>query len=193
MYPFRFIMLGLFLLYLCLFFLNSCSTTTSNNARAQNQATWADSLAGMSPEQIQKAAELRLKAEIHNQKMIQRKIHNIKMEARQGDAFAQYRLGNLYLNGLHVPGIHVPQDYFTAAKWYKKAVSQKHPIAMNNLAVLYARGDGVPKNYIKAYVLLKLSNAFGYDEARESFYNVKSFMTDEQIKKAEQYFSEEKK
>ena len=49
--------------------------------------------------------------------------------AEQGNANAQYNLGNMYNEGKGVP-----QDYKEAAKWWKLAAEQGHEEAQYNLA-----------------------------------------------------------
>jgi TPR repeat protein len=45
--------------------------------------------------------------------------------AEQGDAPAQYMLGNMYINGRGVP-----QDDKEALKWYRIAAGQGHALAL---------------------------------------------------------------
>jgi TPR repeat protein len=61
--------------------------------------------------------------------------------AKQGDAFAQYNLGQMYRQGKGVP-----QNYKTAVKWYKLAAEQENARAQYNLGLLYFNGKGVPKD-----------------------------------------------
>ncbi len=61
--------------------------------------------------------------------------------AEQGDAEAQYLLGNMYLQGLGVV-----QDYGEAAQWYRKAAEQGFAKGQNNLGELYKLGQGVPQD-----------------------------------------------
>jgi hypothetical protein len=71
--------------------------------------------------------------------------------AEQGDAVAQYNLGQMYHNG-----DGVPQDYKTAVKWYTLAAEQGNADAQNNLGLMYDKGDGVPQDYktaVKWYTL----------------------------------------
>lgn len=65
--------------------------------------------------------------------------------AEEGDASAQYNIGQLYRLGRGVP-----KDYAEAAKWYEEAAEQWHSAARHNLAILYEKGLGVPINYEKA-------------------------------------------
>lgn len=65
--------------------------------------------------------------------------------ARDGDASAQYNVGQLYRLGRGVP-----RDYEKAVQWYAKAAEQRHSAARHNLAVIYEKGLGVPIDYAKA-------------------------------------------
>ena len=60
--------------------------------------------------------------------------------ANQGNAEAQYQLGNLYENS------QLPKDYKAAANWYQKAAQQGSAKAQARLGVFYAEGMGVNKN-----------------------------------------------
>lgn len=84
------------------------------------------------------------------------KIHlpTLQTQAAQGNADAQYRLGDLYNSG-----DLVPQDYKKAAHWFEKAAAQGHVGAQNDLGVLYEAGNGVPREYLRAYMWISLSEA----------------------------------
>lgn len=69
--------------------------------------------------------------------------------ANNGDAKAQYKLGNCYCHG---DGIQ--RDYTNAVVWYMKAVEQGNGAARCNLGNYYEYGDGVPKDHEKAVKLL---------------------------------------
>jgi TPR repeat protein len=68
-----------------------------------------------------------------------------RIHAEQGNARAQYFLGNSYAHGEGVP-----QDYVEAFKWFRKAAVQGHVDAQHNLGALYAYGWGVSKDYDQA-------------------------------------------
>ena len=72
--------------------------------------------------------------------------------AEQGDAFAQYNLGNMYDNGQGVA-----QDYKTAVKWYTLSAEQGIAEAQYNLGLMYENGQGVAQDYKKAVKLFTLS------------------------------------
>ena len=59
--------------------------------------------------------------------------------AEGGDATAQNSVGALYDHGLGVD-----EDDATAAHWYQLAADQNLPLAMRNIAAMYAGGHGVP-------------------------------------------------
>lgn len=65
--------------------------------------------------------------------------------AEQGNASAQYNLGQLYRDGLGVT-----QDYKEAEKWYRMAAQQGFRDAQYNLAFMHYKGYGVPQNYKEA-------------------------------------------
>ncbi len=100
--------------------------------------------------------------------------------AEQGDADAQYYLGNMYTSGWGVPrdlaeaaywyGMaaaqehaeaqfslgdsydhgDIPRDLAEAAKWYRKAADQGHADAMVMLGLMYQAGRGVPQDDAEA-------------------------------------------
>jgi len=72
-------------------------------------------------------------------------------EADQGDAFAQYNLGLLYIDGHGVP-----QDYVEAAKWFRRAAEQGNTEAQHNLGAMYGSGQGVRRDYVQAYKWLNV-------------------------------------
>ena len=76
--------------------------------------------------------------------------------ADEGDAVAEFLLGNQYAFGKGVP-----QDYSEAMIWFRKAAEQGHSRAMHDLGVIYAKGLGVPTDYVRAYMWFGLSAARG--------------------------------
>ena len=65
----------------------------------------------------------------------------LRKSAEEGDASAQYRLGQLYDEGAGVP-----QDYRQAKEWFEKAAKQGHVGAQLNLGTLYLQGEGAPQS-----------------------------------------------
>lgn len=72
------------------------------------------------------------------------------LNAQNGDPAAQYKLGNMYLNGAGVE--HSPQK---AISLFKKAASQNHAAAAYNLGYCYQHGIGVPVDMIAAVIFYK--------------------------------------
>ena len=65
-------------------------------------------------------------------------------KAKDGDAEAQYNLGNVYEVGF---GVEV--SYELAAKWYEEAAEQEHQLAQLKLGILYILGKGVRESTLK--------------------------------------------
>jgi TPR repeat protein len=95
--------------------------------------------------------------------------------AEQGNAAAQFGLGEMYRRGQGVP-----QDYKTAVKWYKLAAEQGYAAAQHNLGVMYALGRGVLKNYVYAHMWGKIaaSNGNEYGGRLRDFVEKKMTPTD---------------
>ena len=71
-----------------------------------------------------------------------------------------------------------------AFKWFKKAAEQEHPQAQFNLGVIFAEGEGVPQNNIKAYAWTSLSFANGLELAKKNLFVLNKIMTASEIQKA---------
>ena len=67
-------------------------------------------------------------------------IEQLRLDAKQGDASAQFRLGLRY-----TIGNGVPQDDQEAVRWYRLAAEQGHVAAQSSLGSKYAMGRGVPQ------------------------------------------------
>ncbi len=75
--------------------------------------------------------------------------------AEGGDADAQFSLGVKFAND------GASQDYAQAAQWYLKAAGQNHALAQFNLSVMYARGQGVPRDDKQSLVWVRKSAHLG--------------------------------
>lgn len=78
-------------------------------------------------------------------------VHELKSEARKGDAKAQYELAEFY-NSRGDQGLN--SDYDNSFKWYEKSASQGYMPAKLELAMLYYYGQGVDPDKVKAFELL---------------------------------------
>jgi TPR repeat protein len=63
----------------------------------------------------------------------------VQTRADAGDAEAQFSLGLKYATGVEDEG----QDYELAARYYRLAAEQNHPLAQFNLAMMYLEGQGL--------------------------------------------------
>lgn len=74
--------------------------------------------------------------------------------ADQGNADAQYYLGQMYYQGKGVP-----QDDATAVIWYRKAADQGDADAQHSLGTIYSIRRGVPQDYVQAHMWFNLAAA----------------------------------
>lgn len=84
----------------------------------------------------------------------------ILQRAEQGEASAQYDLGNMYYHGKNVT-----QDFKRAAVWYQKASVQGHTSAQYKLADMYYSGVGVEKDYSMCRILAASAASKGHSHA----------------------------
>ncbi len=101
--------------------------------------------------------------------------------AQQGDAEAQYNLGNMYRTGEGVP-----QNDTEAMKWFRLSAEQGYAAAQFTLGSMYFFGEGVPENNMKSYVWFSLAKANWDEGAWEAVEEIKSLMTAEQIAKGQE-------
>ena len=104
----------------------------------------------------------------------------INQLAEQGDANAQFILGNMYSNGEGVA-----ENDAEAAKWYRRAADQGDAMAQYNLGSMYRRGEGVPESKVDAYFWFNLAAAQGEASAKTNKGIVEKQMTREQIAEAQ--------
>ena len=87
--------------------------------------------------------------------------------ADQGEAVAQFNLGLAYEKG----GDGVTQDSAQAAVWYRKAADKGDAAAQINLGSLYTSGEGVPKDYVQAYMWADLAASRAQDDETRKLAN----------------------
>jgi TPR repeat protein len=88
-------------------------------------------------------------------------IEPLRARAEQGDAEAQYNLGDSYDWGKGVP-----RDDVEAAKWYRKAAEQGDAKSQSMLGKCYAKGDGVAQNYSEAVRWYRKAAAQGFAQGQ---------------------------
>lgn len=82
----------------------------------------------------------------------------LKKAVEQGNAYAQYRMGNLYANGL----MGFLKDDKEAVKWYIKAAEQGDTDAQHRLAIGYYFGEGVLEDKKEAVKLFRKAAEQGH-------------------------------
>ena len=108
--------------------------------------------------------------------------------AFQGNAKAQFFLGNMYYKG-----IGVRQDDGAAYKWFKKAAEKGLTRAQNNLGTMYMRGRGVSLNNTRAFIWLHIAALQGHKKGIKNRDLVAKIMSKNKLKKAEELALECKK
>ncbi|MEH6401905.1 MAG: tetratricopeptide repeat protein [Sneathiella sp.] len=100
--------------------------------------------------------------------------------ADQGDANAQYYLGDMYFKGYGFP-----RDFKLAVKWYSKAAEQDIIPAQEKLGIMYYKGQGVPQDYKLAHMWSNIAAANGSASGGKNSDFVAKKMTSKQISEAE--------
>ena len=101
--------------------------------------------------------------------------------ADQGDAKAQWGVGHL----LHA-GLGVPKDAAKGAGYLQRSAEQGVPLALHELGVMNASGDGVLQSATLAYVYFELAVERGMDEGQGDATLLKSLLDADELRDAEQ-------
>ena len=88
-------------------------------------------------------------------------LDTVRQAAEQGDATAQFNLGNMYASGRGVL-----EDDAEAVRWYRLAAEQGDADAQFYLGVSYANGEGVLKDEAEAVRWYRLSADQGDADAQ---------------------------
>lgn len=101
--------------------------------------------------------------------------------AQDGDAQAQYELGQFYYEGKGAP-----RDLPQALNYFEKASLQGHAQAQYQLGLMFFRGEGVQANNIQAYIVLKMAAVNGSEDALDQADEVSAQMKREDLEVATQ-------
>jgi hypothetical protein len=101
----------------------------------------------------------------------------LRKASERGHADAQAKLGAMFFLGQGGP-----RDLAESLKWFRAAAEQGEPYAEGCMGVMYAVGEGVPRDLLQAYVWLLQAQAGGDTDAAEPFQQVKSHLSEEQIR-----------
>ena len=99
--------------------------------------------------------------------------------AEQGDATAQYNLGDM-----HARGDGVPQNYVEARHWFYRAAMQHNVPAQFDLAMLYDKGRGVAADLTQAFMWYQVAANNGHPDAAERLEMVQKSMSARQLEAA---------
>jgi tetratricopeptide (TPR) repeat protein len=111
-------------------------------------------------ESLQKSGEA-AKALAASRELQQREREAVLKKAEDGDAEAQYAMGQKYLKGFGVD-----QDHKQAAIWFYKSASQGYALAQTEMGLIYANGHGVERNYATALTWLNHAIEAGDNRAK---------------------------
>jgi len=84
----------------------------------------------------------------------------------------------------------VPEDDAEPATWYRKAAEQGYTWGQSNLGEMYAKGKGVPQNFVLAHMWMNLARAQGNEWASRWVEILENKMTKEQIAEAQRLATE---
>lgn len=99
--------------------------------------------------------------------------------AEEGNAAAQFNLGQMYRLGQGIPS-----NVVEAARWYHLAAAQGDAQSQYNLGVMYYNAQGVPRNFVLSHMWLTLSATSGAENAVRNRTMLSKQMTPEQIAEA---------
>lgn len=99
--------------------------------------------------------------------------------AEQGDAEAQFSLGNMYAEGHGVP-----RDEQQSASWFRKAAELGFSPAQVNLGVMYTQGQGVEQNLVEAHKWFNIAGGAVDEEGMDLREVVEEQMTPAEISEA---------
>ena len=94
-------------------------------------------------------------------------VNGLRSLATEGDATAQFDLGDRYFTGEGVS-----QDNTEAIRWFRLAADQGHARAQASVGFMYATGEGVPQDDGEAARWYRLAADRGYAAARYSLGNM---------------------
>ena len=103
----------------------------------------------------------------------------LRKAADSGYAPGQFNLGFLYAR------LTEPRNPTAGAPWIRRAAEQRYPRAQHLLGLLYREGEGVPKDYVQAYMWLNLAAAAGEPEAGKIRDDLEKLMTAERVGEAQ--------
>lgn len=100
--------------------------------------------------------------------------------AENGDANAQFELGQMYADGLGVP-----EDDSEAVRWYRLAADQGNANAQGTLGLMYFKGMGVVQHNNTSYMWFRVAAINGSELAQKHSADPKHYLNKDDISKAE--------
>jgi TPR repeat protein len=98
--------------------------------------------------------------------------------AENRSCITQFELGEMFEKNDRA------RDYTSAYRWYLRSAKHGYRKAQHRLGTMYARGAGVPRNYIEAYAWCKVSAAQHSRSALLKLKKIEPHLSAEQISNA---------
>ncbi len=106
-------------------------------------------------------------------------LPTLRQTAHDGDAAAQYELGDRYYRGRDLE-----QSYAEALRWYRRAAERGHMMAQYLVGVMFANGEGVSQDYVEGYAWMSLVARQGDSHAAELKEQYRARMNPAQLDRA---------
>lgn len=106
--------------------------------------------------------------------------------AKQGNAEAQYNLGEAYSKG----DGGLKEDKQEAFNWYERAANAGYMDAQMAMGFIYRGGEGIPMDKIMSYMWFEVASKKGNESAFNLRNNVAWSMTEPEIREARKRASE---
>ena len=97
------------------------------------------------------------------------------LNAEDRSCITQFELGEMFEKNDRT------RDYESAFRWYLHSAKRGYRKSQHRLGAMYARGTGVPRNYIEAYAWCKVSAAQHSRRALLKLKKIEPHLTAEQI------------
>jgi TPR repeat protein len=97
------------------------------------------------------------------------------LAAENGEADAMQNLGNIFLENARTN--NSKSDYKKAKEWFQKSACLGQVKSQHNLALMMAKGEGVPTDYVTAYYWATEAYENHYKDAGQIISNLEKLMS----------------
>jgi hypothetical protein len=129
-------------------------------------------------------SEMEMKTEVETEELSDEALDRATEGARMSCLCSVERMAppmKLFEDGVAAYG----KGDYAQVSWYRKAADQGYADAQSNLGRMYAKGLGVPQDYVQAHMWFNLAAAKGDADAIKNRDRVSTMMTPAQIAEAQ--------